>query len=328
MRNPLTDDDRFLPPAHLRGAYIQTILASAKIRAVGRNPMADTSVEMIIDAGDGVRLQGFYSPQTKMPPLGLVILLHGWEGSSESTYILHSGRFFHQHGYEVFRLNFRDHGSSHYLNQGIFYSTLLDEVFSSVRKATALPGGSRSFLIGFSLGGNFALRIGRKCIGEPIENLKHIISVSPAINPSSATDAIDRSWLLRAYFLKKWRRSLRKKQELFPHLYNFDDMLGCKTLRGITDILLKRYSTYSSTEEYFKGYTISSDALEHIDVPTTIIVSSDDPAIPVKDFSGLGLGPRVELITHDYGGHNGFLYGVFKPTWYQRKALDIFAAST
>jgi uncharacterized protein len=324
----MIDDDRFLPPAHLRGAYIQTILASAKIRAAGRNPMTDASAGMVIDAGEGVRLQGFYSPQLKMQPLGLVILLHGWEGSSESTYILHTGRFFYEHGYAVFRLNFRDHGDSHHLNEGIFYSTLLDEVFSSVRKATALPGGSRSFLIGFSLGGNFALRIGRRCIEDPVENLKHIISVSPAVNPSSATDAIDRSLLLRAYFLKKWRRSLRKKQELYPHLYDFNEMLDLKTLRAVTAVLLSRYSSYKSTEEYFKGYTIYGDSLEHIDVPTTIIASSDDPAIPVEDFSGLYLGPRVKLIIHDFGGHNGFLSGVFKPTWYERKALGIFAALT
>ena len=61
--------------------------------------MKEASREMIIDAGNGVRLQGFSSPQLKGYPLGLVILLHGWEGSAESTYILHSGRYFFAHGY-------------------------------------------------------------------------------------------------------------------------------------------------------------------------------------------------------------------------------------
>jgi hypothetical protein len=320
-------DERFLPPAYLRGAYIQTILASARIRAAGKNPMADSSTRMVIDAGDGVRLQGFYSPQTTTSPRGLMILLHGWEGSSESTYILHSGRFFYEQGYAVFRLNFRDHGDSHHLNEGMFYSTLLEEVFSGVRKAVSLPGGERSFLMGFSLGGNFALRIARKCINEPIDNLRHIFAVSPVTNPSSATDAIDRNWLLRGYFLRKWRRSLRKKQALFPHLYDFHEMLALKTIRATTDILLKRYSTFPDTEEYFRSYSITGDALKHIDAPTTIIASADDPAIPVEDFSGLVLGRRVSLIIHGFGGHNGFLHGVFKPTWYQLKALDTFTSS-
>jgi uncharacterized protein len=321
------NEDRFLPPLYLRGSYTQTILASARIRALGRNPMKDASKEMIIDAGEGVRLQGFYSPQLKKEPIGLMILLHGWEGSAESTYIRHSGRFFYEHGYAVFRLNFRDHGDSHHLNQGIFYSVLLDEVFSAVRKATGLPGGTRSFLIGFSLGGNFALRIARKCKKEPIENLWHIMSISPAINPSSATDAIDGSRLLRGYFLKKWKRSLKKKQELFPQLYDFQDMLCLKNLRALTDVLLKRYSTYPDTEEYFRSYAITSETLAHIDVPTTIIASRDDPAIPIQDFSGLTPGPKVRMFIHDFGGHNGFLHGIFTSTWYEMQALDICASS-
>lgn len=318
-------EDRFLPPVHLRGSYTQTILASARIRAVGTNAMKEAAQEMVIDAGDGVRLQGFYSPQRKEPPLGLVILLHGWEGSAESTYIRHSGRFFYEHGYAVFRLNFRDHGDSHHLNEGIFYSVLLDEVFNAVRKATSLPGGDRSFLMGFSLGGNFALRIARKCRQEPIGSLRHIISVSPAINPSSATDAIDSSPLLRRYFLMKWKRSLKRKQDLYPQLYGFDDMLRMGNLRELTGVLLRRYSSYQDPEVYFREYQITTETLSHIDVPTTIIASRDDPAIPVRDFSGLEPGPKVGMHIHDYGGHNGFLHGVFSPTWYERKALEIFS---
>jgi len=317
-------EDRFLPPGYLRGTYTQTILASARIRALGRNPMKDASQEMIIDAGEGVRLQGFYSPQKNEPPLGLVILLHGWEGSSDSTYISHSGRFFYERGYAVFRLNFRDHGDSHHLNEGIFYSVLLNEVFNGVRKATGLPGGGRSFLMGFSLGGNFALRIARKCRQEPIENLRHIVSVSPAINPSSATDAIDGSSLLRWYFLKKWKRSLKKKQDLFPQLYDFRDMLLMDNLRELTGVLLRRYSTYPDTEMYFRDYAITPETLSHIDIPTTIIASRDDPAIPIRDYSGLEPGPKVGMYIHDFGGHNGFLHGVFSPTWYEREAMKIF----
>jgi predicted alpha/beta-fold hydrolase len=154
----MRENSEFIPPRFLRGPYTQTILASARIRTVGRNPMKEASREMIIDAGDGIRLQGFFSQQLKGDPMGLVILLHGWEGSAESTYILHSGRYFYKSGYNVFRLNFRDHGNTHHLNEGLFYAILLDEVFRAVETATGLPGKSRTFLMGFSLGGNFADR--------------------------------------------------------------------------------------------------------------------------------------------------------------------------
>jgi uncharacterized protein len=323
----MEDDNRFIPPLFLRGTYTQTVLASARIRAVGPNPMREAACEMIIDAGGRVRLQGFFSAQRTRPALGLVILLHGWEGSAESTYILHSGRYLYDQGYNVFRLNFRDHGNTHHLNEGVFYAILLDEVFSAVKTASGLPGGSRVFLMGFSLGGNFALRIAKRCSDEPIENLRHVVAVSPAIDPSKATDALDKSLFLRWYFLKKWRRSLSIKQKMYPHLYDFQDIMKLETLRALTDALLKKYSSYKDTQEYFLGYTLTGESMKELGIPATIIASRDDPAIPSDDFSSLVLGASSMLFMHDFGGHNGFLEGVFKPTWYEKYAGRIFAAA-
>ena len=81
------------------------------------------------------------------------------------------------------------------------------------------------YLAGFSMGGNFALRIARKCAESPIENLSHIVSVSPVLDPEKSTYAIDDVPLLRRYFRKKWLRSLQKKQACFPDLYDFSDVL-------------------------------------------------------------------------------------------------------
>jgi uncharacterized protein len=322
------DDSKFVPPGFLRGAYTQTVLASSRIRAVGRNPMREAACEMIIDAGGQVRLQGFFSAQRTRPALGLVILLHGWEGSAESTYVLHSGRYLYNQGYNIFRLNFRDHGNTHHLNEGVFYAILLDEVFNAVKIASGLKSPSRVFLMGFSLGGNFALRIARRCADDPIDNLCHVVAVSPALDPSKATDALDQSWLLRWYFLKKWRRSLAIKQKMYPQLYDFHDIMKLETLRALTDALLKKYSSYKDTQKYFMGYTLTGESIKKLSIPTTIIASRDDPAIPFDDFSGLMLGASTRLFMHDFGGHNGFLEGVFKPTWYEIYADKIFAEAT
>lgn len=321
----MAENDTFIPPRHLRGRYTQTVLASARIRTLGRNPMRDAARELIIDAGDGVRLQGFYSPRAGGSRAGLVILLHGWEGSAESTYILHAGRFFYEQGFCVFRLNYRDHGNTHHLNEGIFRAIMLDEVFNAVNYASTLAGSVPCFLVGFSLGGNFALRIARRCTDRPIENLRHIVSVSPVVDPGRATDAIDGSPLLRYYFLKKWRRSLSLKQECFPGLYDFTDIVRHTSIRSMTDALFEKYNIGYDTESYFREYAIGPDTLATVRVPTTIVTARDDPAIPADDFPGLRLSPCTRLIMHDYGGHNGFLEGVFGPTWYEKKALGLFS---
>jgi predicted alpha/beta-fold hydrolase len=316
----------FRPPLLLRSAHIQTILASSKFRARGNNPMCETAQEMIIETADGIRLLGFYSAQNTGPAKGHVILLHGWEGSVESTYMLRTGKTLFQNGYNIFRLNFRDHGDSQHLNKGIFYAVLLDEVIEGVKQAAGLAGDLPVFLVGFSLGGNFVLRILRKCSdhSHAIENLRHAVSISPVLDPQKSTTRIDQYPIIRSYFLKKWRRSLTKKQLLYPDVYDFNDVFLHETLQAVTDILLSRYSRYASSRDYFKAYSVLGHAIEHITVPTTIITAADDPIIPVEDFPELHLNDITNIAIQPYGGHNGFLKGISLESWYELQMVELF----
>jgi len=193
------------PPWYLQNGHVQTFLASSPFRAWGKNPMRAAAREIIIKTPEGIRLQGYYSRHKSKMPAGLVILLHGWEGSADSTYIACTGRTLYRCGYDIFRLNFRDHGDSHHLNPGIFYAVLLEEVYQAVRQVSELAGGTPVFMAGFSLGGNFALRIARRMGDDPVGNLRHVVAVSPVLDPAKATDRIDRQPFIRKYFLKKLR---------------------------------------------------------------------------------------------------------------------------
>ena len=150
------------------------------------------------------------------------------------------------------------------------------------------------------------------------------MAVSPVVDPARSSRAIDNSGLLRWYFLKKWRRSLRKKQALYPNLYDFSSLLPIKTVIGLTEALIRASGIYASMEEYFRGYTITGSVLEEAPVPTTILISRDDPAIPAGDFTGLRLAPHGKLIIHYYGGHNGFLSSLLGATWYEEKMIELF----
>jgi predicted alpha/beta-fold hydrolase len=314
----------FNPPLYLRSTFAQTLLASSGIRKWGANPTLDAAEEVILNPIDDVRLQGFYSKQPSEKVKGLVMLLHGWEGSVNSAYILGTGKIFYHNGYSVFRLNYRDHGDSHHLNPGLFYAVLLDEVFNAVRLVSEYEKELPFYLVGFSMGGNFALRIARKCAETPLHNLSHVISISPVLDPEKSTYAIDDVPFLRRYFLKKWQRSLRKKQACFPDLYDFSDVLTMGTIAGMTDMMLARYSNYESASDYFSDYAVLKDALNDVPLPITIIAAQDDPIIPVGDFYDLKLNSLTELIVHRYGGHNGFLESLSGRAWYERKMLEIF----
>jgi hypothetical protein len=316
-------EESFSPPPYLRPALVQSVLASSKARARGSGVLTSRAREVLLEAGDGVRLLGLHTPAAGVSK-GLVVLIHGWEGGAGSAYILGAGCYLYDKGFSVFRLNLRDHGETHHLNEGIFYATMVEETFQALVQAAKLAGSGPVFLAGFSLGGNFALRLGLRNEVDPIFNLRQIVAVSPVLDPDKATTAVDSHRLFRWYFMKKWRRSLVRKQACFPSVYNFEDMMELTTIRSLTEALLARCSEYPAPQDYFARYNLTGQALAGLSLPTTIIAAADDPIIPADDFRRLVLNRRTALFLHDHGGHSGFIETLGFRSWHERKMADLF----
>ncbi len=317
--------DKFTPPFYLRNPVLQTVLASNKIRNLFSKNFINHAEEEIISCSRGIRLQGFHSPVEGRKPKGLVILHHGWEGSVNSAYMVSTGKFLHAEGYHVFRLNMRDHGETHHLNRGIFYGTLLEEVFEADKLIAAGAGDLPVFIVGFSMGGNFAVRIARLHRDDPVNNLRHVVCINPALDPQLATVKIDEIGQIRKYFLKKWKRSLRKKQDLFPGLYNFSHILEMDKTMEMTEVLVREMTDYGNAAAYFGEYTLKKGYLDSITVPLTIITSRDDPVIPVKDFHETEMNGFVTLDLQEYGGHCGYIESISLRSWYHRRIAGIFS---
>jgi predicted alpha/beta-fold hydrolase len=302
----------FRPPWLLRNPHVQSVLASSGLRrwfSMRRGDDIETrAVERILDCGDGVRLQGFHTVQRTLPDArGLIVLLHGWEGSARSNYVLNTGARLLREGFDVFRLNFRDHGETHHLNREIFHSCRIDEVVNAVREI-AIAFRPRAFAIaGFSLGGNFALRVALRAPAAGIA-LDYALAVCPVISPASGLFGLENApRFYQRYFLRKWTRSLRAKQALFPQTELFSSEELKDDLRGLTRSLVLRHTSFGSLENYLDGYSVASAALAPLRVPATILTAADDPVIPIADFRSLKLPPHVELDIAPFGGHCAFI---------------------
>ncbi|WP_114240945.1 YheT family hydrolase [Dyella sp. C9] len=305
----------FLPPWPLRSGHVQTMLSSSGVRRFLLPQAAQTVLQgaepVMVDGGDGVRLTGAYTAQRTQPrSRGLAVLFHGWEGSVDSTYVLQTGSRLLADGWDVFRLNFRDHGDSHQLNEALFHSCRIDEVVHALGDiATRYPGRPMA-LAGFSLGGNFALRAALRgpAAGLP---LSYALAVCPIIDPGEGLFSLEEAapWFYQAYFMHKWRRSLQAKQAAFPHREYFELSELKQNLRGLTASLVARHTDFGSLEAYLDGYSVAGRALEGLHVPVTILTARDDPVIPVDAFEQLELPANVELDIAAYGGHCGFIRG-------------------
>ena len=305
----------FRPPWPLTSGHIQTMLSSSGVRRTLLPKRAyrvtEGAQEVMVDGGDGIRLTGSFTPQTSQPQSrGLAVLFHGWEGSVDSTYVLQTGSRLLEDGWDIFRLNFRDHGESHGLNEALFHSCRIDEVVHALGDIARRWPARVMALAGFSLGGNFALRVALQAPMHGIP-LHYALAVCPIIDPSEGLFSLEATapWFYQAYFMNKWRRSLRAKQKAFPEVQYFELQELKQSLRGLTESLVLRHTDFDSLEAYLEGYSVAGRALAQMQIPATILTARDDPVIPVAAFEKLELPDNVELDIATYGGHCGFIRG-------------------
>lgn len=301
-------------PHWLRNPHLQTLLGSSPIRVIrGARELRKLGAvheEHLIDAGADIRLHGVHSALPGRTPRGLALLLHGWEGSAESGYMRLTCARLLERGFDVFRLNFRDHGETHHLNEGLFHSNRLEEVLQAalaISRQWSQPA-QPMVLAGYSLGGNFALRV---ALHAPRVGLRlaRVAAVCPALDPEHTTTAMELGLpFYERYFMQKWTRSLRRKRALFPqHNAIAEEQLRSRHLRELTAWLVERHTEFADVDAYFDGYRISRDRMAGLQVPADILTSADDPVIPVDDFHHwqLPADAYVEIAAH--GGHCGFL---------------------
>jgi predicted alpha/beta-fold hydrolase len=314
----------FEPPPGLRHRHVQSLLAGWPWRQRWLRQRAarllGASRDEIVDCGDGVRLLGHYSPQ-RHASRGLAVLLHGWEGSAAASYVVSTGSLLYESGFDVFRLNFRDHGETFALNRDLFHSCRLDEVVGALRSIVGRHGAPRTYLVGHSLGGNFALRAAVRAPQVGID-LEKVVAVCPVLRPHSTMRALEEGlWVYRTYFLRRWRRSLLAKAACFPELYDFGNLRRFRTLTATTEFFAVQYARFPDLDAYLNGYAITGEALAKLDVPSQLIAAADDPVVPIDDLVDVARAPALQIDVVPHGGHCAFLEDYRLRSWLDRAVL-------
>jgi predicted alpha/beta-fold hydrolase len=309
----------FRPGPLLRGPHVQSVLASVPPRRtiVRRTSRAfrAASEDVIVACGDEVRLLGHVA----LAPGGgngrMVVMIHGWEGSAESTYMLSVAPALLAQGYSVFRLNLRDHGESHHLNEDLFHSCRLDEVVGAFGWIQRTWPEQRLSAVGYSLGGNFALRVAAAAPAAGLA-LDRVIAICPVLNPAQTMSAIDRGWWgYRRYFLRRWSNSLIKKRTAFPDRYGFGKLTSFSNLTDMTEYFVIRYTDYPDLYTYLNGYALTGERLANLAVDSCMLLADDDPVIPVDGLADMHASDALKVYRTQLGGHCGFLQGLNLHCW-------------
>ncbi len=310
----------FSPPWPLRSAHAQTVLASRLTRAAHLTTpefeaaaKAETITCRDPKSGDKVRLQALVN--ISYPQAPLVVLLHGWLGDNRSAYVCRTAALLHRQGYNIARLNFRDHGDTAHLNEALFHAARLAEVLDACNHlvetyAPAPPTNNghvgSNGIVGFSLGGNFALRLA----GQPNLNtaIGHCVAICPAVNPTSAAWAIDNGWFgYQYYFVQRWQKALTAKAAAFPDIYDFEEAKNLRTVDALTEYFVAQHTDFSSVRSYYNGYQVTPATLQGANPKVSILAAADDPVIPVHDIRELAVAANAHYAETLHGGHCGFI---------------------
>lgn len=293
----------FDPPVGLRSPHVQTMCAQIPAKLGDAPPVRLENV--ILECHDNVRLKAKVSPARTGAPL--IVIVHGWLGGTGSWYIQRAARVLQANSFRVACLLLRDHGGTASYNHEMFNSARLREVLDACNALIEQCSPTSAGIMGFSLGGNFALRIASDAGLD--QRLAACLAISPVIDPAATVRAIDTGWLVyRRWFVDKWRLALREKQAAFPDEYH--DLAGAmrlSTVAGITDYLVGRYLPYRDSTEYYSHYDLRGDRLSRVRIGTRIIAAEDDMVIPAEGYAEVAANDHVDLEVFRYGGHCGFI---------------------
>ncbi len=240
---------------------------------------------------------------------GLVLVLHGLEGSSRSAYIQRLLQQLDRFGLQGVVMHFRGcSGEPNRLARGYHAGDTADlthVVQHILRRSPQRPLAA----IGYSLGANVLLKwLGETSTRNP---LACAVAVSVPFELGAAADRLENGFsrLYQQSLLRTLRRSVARKYARCDMPIPQDVVDGASSLRDFDDRFTAPLHGFSDAEDY---YTRSSCRpwLPHIRRPTLIVHAADDPflrtqAIPSRE----ELPTEVELQLTCTGGHVGFASG-------------------
>jgi predicted alpha/beta-fold hydrolase len=239
-----------------------------------------------------------------------VLVVHGLTGHARVGYSYGTAEKALAAGFDAVRLNLRGCGESEEASPEIYHAGVsgdLREVLLRLRE----EGHDRVFVVGFSLGGNVALKLAGE-LGEEARGLTAgIVAISPPIDLAACCDTLNEGPMNRFYqavFLRDLRRRLKRKHRRHPERLPIDGLEEVRTLREFDDRFTAPLGGFGDADTYYARAS-AGPLLGRIRVPTLLIHARDDTFVPFSDFEvpAIAANPFLELLAPEHGGHTGFI---------------------
>jgi predicted alpha/beta-fold hydrolase len=279
----------------VRNPHLQTIAAhywrrrSRAARCERRFYRTEPGVQVLVetDGPDG-------------PPRGHVVLLHGLEGSSQAGYMLSLAAAARAAGFIAHRFNFRTCGGTEHLCDTLYHAGLTSDLGYVLEQ---LP--EPAFLVGFSLGGNVALKLAGELGEEGFSRIRGVAAISTPLDLAACARRIGEpdNRIYERRFVRKMRARL-----LATGRYRASQFAGLGTLYALDDRITAPSFGFGTADRYYRTQS-ALGFLDRVRVPVLLIQARDDTFVPFETFERAEVrnNPRIELLAPSHGGHLGFL---------------------
>lgn len=256
-----------------------------------------------------------------------LVVVHGLTACTDARYMISLTQRALDSGFDVLRVNVRNCGGTEAECPTLYHSGLTADWRSIVEQLAPTP----LILVGFSMGGNQALKLAGEWGETPPAHVRGVCGISVPIRLDICSRRIGefRNRVYEVRFLRQLGATLRLKQKLMPDLFaslpsrhpsiwEFDDKVTAPAFG------------FESAADYYRQAS-SAYYLEHIRLPALLIEAQDDPFIPYDAAyanPAFHDNPQVTLLETRRGGHVGFLSRNGSRFWAEEQALRWAAALT
>lgn len=290
--------DAYRPPLIFRNPHINTAWAS-KFRRVRGLSFQRTRFEL--SDGDFVDLDWSCRGYARC-----ALIIHGLGGDSSRVYVRGMSESLGRAGWDTVALNLRGCSGTPNRLSLTYHSGRTDDL-NQVARFLESQGTYRTLaLVGFSLGGNIAL----KYMGEQgqLSPFLGAVAVSAPLDLASSARKLESSRYYTRYLLKKLEPYLRRKKELFPQLVDLTGFESIRSFQEYDDRYTAPLNGFRDAADYW-SQSSALPILPSIARRTLILNALDDPFLGPECYPETlaATHPWVHLEVPKFGGHVGFM---------------------
>ncbi|XP_050711951.1 phospholipase ABHD3-like [Eriocheir sinensis] len=325
--------ERYWPTPWCYESLCQTIMASV-LRA--RLPDIDYRREVVgLKDGGQVSLDWLEAEGVAKGPAGLVLVLPGLTGSSQSEYVKGVVLEIQRAGVTSVVLNNRGMGGLTLLTTRTYCAANSDDLEAALKYLKETRNGAPIVVIGISLGG----LITGNYLATRGEAAKDTVAAAAVVSvPWNMVEGLRRmerpvcNLLLNRYLcscLCELADSFSYQLAGGEHDWNLDDVMKSKTMREFDTRFTARQFGFRDAEDYYRSSSLH-DHLHRVRVPLLCLNAADDPFQPVSllPLDAAKMSSHVALVVTSRGGHIGFMEGLFPSrAYYSDRLLTQFVTS-